>query len=170
MGDDGPGGAAGAVHAPCDTITLMTDGPNVGADTHIRLLAGHDGTGRPVFEVLPARVLGEHSFELSRSPGLVLGCAAGDVLQVADGGTFEVIKSGANVCIQAYRGGPFSPEALAALEAGLTALNGTVEAPADRRFIVGTVAREVGFPAIERVMNDWAAGVDNTEWWFGNAD
>ncbi|MEU1448935.1 hypothetical protein ACFWBS_25935 [Streptomyces mirabilis] len=58
----------------------MMDEPNVGADTHIRLLAGHNSIGRPVFEVLPARVLGEHSFELSGSPGLVLGCAAGDVL------------------------------------------------------------------------------------------
>ncbi len=81
----------------------MMDQPNVGADTHIRLLAGHNSTGRPVFEVLPARVLGEHSFELSGSPGLVLGCAAGDVLQVADDGTFEVARRGANVCIQAYR-------------------------------------------------------------------
>ncbi|MEN1891158.1 DUF4265 domain-containing protein [Streptomyces mirabilis] len=148
----------------------MMDQPNVGADTHIRLLAGHNSTGRPVFEVLPARVLGEHSFELSGSPGLVLGCAAGDVLQVADDGTFEVARRGANVCIQAYRGGPFSSEELAGLEAGLTALNGLAEAPTDRRFIVGTVAHEVGFPAIERVMNDWAASVDNTEWWFGNAD
>ncbi|MFC9645115.1 DUF4265 domain-containing protein [Streptomyces mirabilis] len=148
----------------------MMDEPNVGADTHIRLLAGHNSIGRPVFEVLPARVLGEHSFELSGSPGLVLGCAAGDVLQVADDGTFEVARRGANVCIQAYRGGPFSSEELTGLEAGLTALNGLAEAPADRRFIVGTVAREVGFPVIERVMNDWAASVDNTEWWFGNAD
>ncbi|QDN95795.1 hypothetical protein FNV65_05195 [Streptomyces sp. S1A1-8] len=79
-------------------------------------------------------------------------------------------RHGANVCIQAYRGGPFSSEELTGLEAGLTALNGLAEAPADRRFIVGTVAREVGFPVIERVMNDWAASVDNTEWWFGNAD
>ncbi|WP_431676222.1 DUF4265 domain-containing protein [Kitasatospora sp. KL5] len=148
----------------------MTDEPDAGADTHIRLLAGRNSAGRPVFEVLPARMLGEHSFELSGSPGLVLGCAAGDVLQVADDGTFEVTGRGANVCIQAYRGGPFSPEELAGLEAGLAALNGLAEAPTDRRFIVGTVARVVGFPAIERVMNNWASGVDNAEWWFGNAD
>ncbi|MFD0278033.1 DUF4265 domain-containing protein [Kitasatospora sp. NPDC127111] len=148
----------------------MMDESNVGADTHIRLLAGHSSTGRPVFEVLPARVLGDHSFELSGSPGLVLGCAAGDVLQVAGDGTYEATERGANVCVQAYRRGPFSSEELAGLEAAPTALDGLAEAPADRRFIVGTVAREVGFPAIERVMNDWAASVDNTEWWFGNAD
>ncbi|MFJ5231473.1 DUF4265 domain-containing protein [Kitasatospora sp. NPDC088391] len=148
----------------------MIDESFAGADTHVRLLAGHSGAGQPVFEVLPARTLGADAFELTGSPGLVPGCAAGDVLQVADDGTFEVTGPGANVCVQAYRGGPFSAEDLAGLAAGLTALNGLAEAPADRRFIVGTVARRVGLPAIERVMNDWAAGVHNVEWWFGNAD
>ncbi|MFJ4091246.1 DUF4265 domain-containing protein [Kitasatospora sp. NPDC089913] len=148
----------------------MMDELDVGADTHIRLLAGRNSAGRPVLEVLPARVLGERSFELSGSPGLVLGCAAGDVLRIADDGTFEVTERGANVCIQAYRGGPFSSEDLADLQAGLVPLDGLAEAPADGRFIVATVARQVGLPAVERVMNDWAAGVDNAEWWFGTAD
>ncbi|MGE7439851.1 DUF4265 domain-containing protein [Kitasatospora sp. NPDC001175] len=91
----------------------MMEESYVGADTHIRLLAGHSSAGQPVFEVLPARTLGADLFELTGSPGLVLGCAAGDVLQVAGDGAFEVTERGANVCVQAYHGGPFSPEELA---------------------------------------------------------
>ncbi|MEV6532829.1 hypothetical protein AB0M86_25110 [Streptomyces sp. NPDC051639] len=44
------------------------------------------------------------------------------------------------------------------------------EAPPNLRFIVVTVARTVGIPAIERVMDAWAAGVHEVEWWFGNGD
>lgn len=44
-----------------------------------------------------------------------------------------------------------------------------MEAPADRRFIVVTVAAAAGFPAVEAVMETWAAGVDTPlEWGFSN--
>ncbi|MFE2916813.1 DUF4265 domain-containing protein [Kitasatospora indigofera] len=138
--------------------------------THIRLLAGHAGSGRPVFEVLPARLVQSDLFELAGSPGMVLGCAAGDVLRVADDGQFEVVEQGENWCIQAAGLGPLSPESFAALEEAVADLPGMAEAPSHLRFIVVTVGRTVGLPAIERVMDTWAAGIAGVEWWFGNED
>jgi hypothetical protein len=61
------------------------------AEIHVRLLAGRAATGRPVFEILPARQRDGGLVELVGSPGLVLGCAAGDVLRVDTGGEFEVL-------------------------------------------------------------------------------
>lgn len=44
-----------------------------------------------------------------------------------------------------------------------------MEAPADRRFVVVTVPAAVGFPAVEAVMETWAAGVSvPAEWGFSN--
>ncbi|MEV0190630.1 DUF4265 domain-containing protein [Kitasatospora purpeofusca] len=148
----------------------MTFAPQPPTGTHIRLLAGHAGSGQPVFEVLPARPVRSNLFELAGSPGLVLGCAAGDVLRVADDGRFEVVGQGDNWCVQVARRGCLSPESFAALAEAVADLPGLAEAPPDLRFAVVTVGRAVGLPTIERVMDNWAAGVDGVEWWFGNAD
>ncbi|MCX5215327.1 DUF4265 domain-containing protein [Kitasatospora sp. NBC_00240] len=154
------------------TITRMTSDPQppAGTRTHIRLLAGHAGAGRPVFEVLPARPVQSDLFRLAGSPGMVLGCAAGDVLRVADDGQFEVVEQGDNWCIQAAGLGRLSPGSFVALREAAAVLPGMAEAPADLRFIVVTVSRTVGLPAIERVMDTWAAGIDGVEWWLGNGD
>ncbi|MFD9061818.1 DUF4265 domain-containing protein [Kitasatospora purpeofusca] len=148
----------------------MIPDPQPSAITHIRLLAGHAGDGHPVFEVLPARPLRSGVFELEGSPGLVLGCAAGDVLRVADDGRFEVVEPGENWCIQVPGLGRLGPESFAALRDAVADLPGLAEAPPDLRFAVVTVGRAVGLPTIERVMDTWAAGLDGVEWWFGNAD
>jgi hypothetical protein len=123
-----------------------------------------------VFEVLPARLVGSDVFELAGSPGMVLGCAAGDVLRVADDGRFEVVERGENLCIQAAGHGHFSPESFAELSKAVGDLGGMAEAPQDLRFIVVTIGRAVGLPAIEQVMDAWIAGTDGAEWWIGNGE
>lgn len=146
----------------------MTHDPQPPVGTHIRLLAGHASSGQPAFEVLPALSLSPGLFELAGSPGLVLGCAAGDVLRVGDDGRFEVVEQGDNLCIQAARLGHFTPEEFAELEKAVDSLGGIAEAPADLRFIVVTIGRVVDLPAIEQAMDTWAAGADGVEWWFGS--
>ncbi|MBL7258614.1 hypothetical protein [Paractinoplanes lichenicola] len=46
-------------------------------------------------------------------------------------------------------------------------LDGLVELPADRRFIVITVPLTAGFPAIEAAVNAWTAA-RNCGWEYGN--
>ena len=76
----------------CGTIRDVTHAPHLSATVHIRLLAGHATDGHPVFEVLPALSRDSSLFELVGSPGLVLGCAAGDTLRVGEDGRFEVVQ------------------------------------------------------------------------------
>ncbi|MCX5090250.1 DUF4265 domain-containing protein [Streptomyces sp. NBC_00365] len=136
---------------------------------HVALRVGFAGSGRPVFETLPARAVGPDSYELMGSPGMVEGCAAGDLLKIDADGRFQIERRGPNLCVQAFGGTPFTAESLESLISAFAPLGGLVEAPADRRFIVVTVAAAAGFPAVEAVMETWAAGVDTPlEWGFSN--
>ncbi|CAM5506591.1 hypothetical protein SCYAM73S_08395 [Streptomyces cyaneofuscatus] len=104
-----------------------------------------------------------------RQPGLVEGCAAGDLLEIDADGLFQVVRRGPNLCIQAFGRPSFDAESLESLNSGFVPLGGLVEAPADRRFIVVTVSAAAGFPAVEAVMERWAASVSVlVEWGFSN--
>ncbi len=151
----------------CGTIPGVTHAPRLSATIHIRLLAGHATDGHPVFEVLPVLSRNSSLFELVGSPGLVLGCAAGDIVCVGEDGQFEVVQQGANLCVQAARSGCFTPESFAQLEDAVAALDGLTEAPPDLRFIVVTLDRAIRLSTIEHVMNTWAANTDGGQWWFG---
>lgn len=148
---------------------LLEPAPDPDA-THVRLLAGHGSRGNPVFEVLPAHDLGGGLFELDGSPGLVLGCAAGDVLHLDPDGGFTVRRQGGNHCVQAGAEGPFTAAAVADLTAAVADLGGITEAPADLRFVVVTIPRSAQPSAVARVMDQWSRGVPGAQWWFGNAD
>ena len=105
--------------------------------------------------------------ELVGSPGLVLGCAAGDVLRMREDGQIKVVEQGSNLCVQAARRGFFTPESFAQLKDAVAALDGLAEAALDLRFIIVTLTCSIGLPAIEDVMNTWAARTDRGQWWFG---
>jgi len=138
---------------------MSIDSPAPSHHCHVALRVGVASSGKPVFETLPARAVGSGSYELTGSPGLVEGCAAGDLLEIDADGLFQVVRRGPNLCIQAFGRPPFDAESLESLNSAFVPLGGLVEAPADRRFIVVTVPAAAGFPAVEAVMERWAAGV-----------
>ncbi|SMF64411.1 DUF4265 domain-containing protein [Streptomyces sp. Amel2xC10] len=136
---------------------------------HVVLRIGSAASGEPVYETLPARAVGPGTYELTGSPGLVEGCAAGDVLKVDADGTFRMERRGPNLCVQAFGDPPFTAASLDSLTTAFAPLNGLVEAPADRRFIVVTVPTAAGVPAVETVMEAWASAVPGRlEWDIGN--
>lgn len=137
-------------------------------EDHVTLQADVTATGKPVFEVLPAISLGGDLFELTGSPGLTLGCAAGDVIRRAPDGRFSVERRGPNYCIQAYRGGPFSEASIEKLSAVVRCVGGVVEAPSDFRFAVVTVSRDASIQELEHLLDSWANSENGVRWWFGN--
>ncbi|MFI8356229.1 DUF4265 domain-containing protein [Streptomyces cyaneofuscatus] len=148
---------------------MSIDSPAPSHHCHVALRVGVASSGKPVFETLPARAVGSGSYELTGSPGLVEGCAAGDLLEIDADGLFQVVRRGPNLCIQAFGRPPFDAESLESLNSAFVPLGGLVEAPADRRFIVVTVPAAAGFPAVEAVMERWAASVSVlVEWGFSN--
>ena len=67
--------------------------------TAVPPFAGRKSSGEPVREQVPAEHLGGSRYRLTATPGLALGCAEGEgeVMTVADDGSFEVEKRGGNV-------------------------------------------------------------------------
>ncbi|MBO7935202.1 DUF4265 domain-containing protein [Streptomyces antibioticus] len=148
---------------------MSNESPAHSGHGHVALRIGAAASGKPVYETLPARAIGPDTYELTGSPGLVEGCAAGDVLKVAADGTFQIEHRGPNLCVQTFGDPPFTATSLEALITAFTPLNGLVESPTDRRFIVITVPATAGVPAVEAVMESWATDVPGRlEWGVSN--
>ncbi|MBK9579199.1 MAG: DUF4265 domain-containing protein [Fibrobacterota bacterium] len=129
------------------------------------MFAGRRLDQSPVFEEVLAQSEPEGRFLILRSPGLVQGIAAGDLIMVESEGRFRVLHRGQNLCIQV-----FFPEDTsgvfeiieAAREIGC-ALDG--EAP---QLLVFTIQVSVGFSTVQRVFNELAQMVPGLEWYYGN--
>ncbi len=67
------------------------------------LLVDISPSGEPVYEQVTAEALADGRFRLLASPGLVLGTAAGDIIEVADDGTPMVVERGGNVATRIER-------------------------------------------------------------------
>jgi Domain of unknown function (DUF4265) len=147
----------------------VTDEPpaSVPHSDHVRLLAGVNSSGKPVYELVPAALVEPGLYDVIASPGLASGCAAGDRIRVASDGRFEVIRRGGNLCLVAVPPAPPQPGEIAALRRTFDRLGGLVEMPANGRFIVITVPVAAGFPAVEEAVSAWAART-NSDWFYGN--
>src|SRR5215217_3238891 len=66
----------------------------------IRILAGTNTHGAPVWEELPAEPLGDRCFRLAASPGLASGVAAGDEVELWDDGSMRVLNRSGNLAVQ----------------------------------------------------------------------
>jgi hypothetical protein len=148
-------------------MSLVQDDVVERCHAHVRLLAGTASSGQPVYELIPASMVEHGVYDVLASPGLARGCAAGDRIRVADDGSFEVLRRGGNVCLVLYPPAPPPDDGIAALTTAFTQLDGLVEMPVDRRFIVITVPATAGFAAVEDLINSWTAEQD-CPWEYGN--
>lgn len=135
----------------------------------IQLVAGFSSkTGAPVYEELLVEDLGNERYRVVRSPGFVLGVAAGDEVELdqsTDPG-FRVLKRGGNVNIQFFqRGGLEEPRGF--LEGQLSPLGGWLDG-IEKGTLVFSVPVSAGFPAIEGVMSEAMKRFPDAEWGFGN--
>lgn len=123
--------------------------------------------GRQVREVVPVESLGDDLIGVAGSPGMVMGCAAGDVLRLEPDGRFSIERRGPNECVQAYANPPFTSDAIDALAQAFENSGGLVETPAHRKFLVLTVQTSVGREVIAERLSAWAAQCGQAEWQFG---
>jgi hypothetical protein len=134
--------------------------------SHIALLAGFKSSGEPVLEQVPAEHLEGPRYRLAATPGLALGCADGDVVEVADDGSFEVLVRGGNLGLLFY--GPGVIEVVEPLGNAFRGIGGQTEAPEDVQFIVATVPVSVGFDSVENAIRDGLSGRPGVEWFYSN--
>ncbi|MFC6487932.1 DUF4265 domain-containing protein [Nitratireductor sp. GCM10026969] len=132
----------------------------------LNLLVGRASSGNPVFENLPVIALGDGKYELRASPGLVLGVAKADIIEVAEEGAFSVISRGGNVCVQILLERPV--ENLQKIESRLTlALTGSVDGLTDRQLVL-SIPVSNGFQKIELCIQEIIANLPGADWHYGN--
>jgi hypothetical protein len=133
----------------------------------ICLMAGKRTDGSPVTEeVLVERVDGGR-YRLLRSPGLVLGLAAGDVFEVKAGGAFEVLSREGNLCIQIYVPGEGAEEIESAARHEMESLGGRLDGKATGQ-LVFTVHVSAGFGPVQEALGRLMSQFDDVEWYYGN--
>ena len=134
--------------------------------SHVALLAGSKSSGELVLEQVPAEHLEGSRYRLAATPGLAFGCAEGDVVAVADNGSFEVLVRGGNLGVLFY--GPGVNEALEALDNAFQRIGGRAEAPDDGQLVVATVPASVGFDSVESAIRDGLSGRPGVDWFYSN--
>ena len=128
------------------------------------LLVDISPSGEPVYEQVTAEALADGRFRLLASPGLVLGTAAGDIIEVADDGTPMVVERGGNVALQL-----FAPDDVAdALAMLLRPLGGRLDGRIPGTLSVFTVPVAAGFARIEQLLDAVMARHGDVEWLYGN--
>lgn len=140
----------------------------------VRLLVEAGPSTRPVYEDVPARPAPEGDWILDASPGLALGAAAGDVLEVGPDSAFRVVRRGGNIAVHVS-----SPAAANrqrdALTETISALGGRLDARGWTRdgansLSVYTIPVAAGRPAIEQALTTFAAETPDGHWYYANAD
>jgi hypothetical protein len=135
-------------------------------EKHLELLIEYRD-GRALKEPVHVNKLGEGTFRLLYSPGLVQGIAAGDTFTlVGSDGAFKVTNRSGNLAVQIFSDASVAQYA-AELAAQFARIDGVLDGEVDRG-LVFTVPVSVGFPAIEAVVNAWVAKHPGWEWFYGN--
>ncbi|WP_461024347.1 DUF4265 domain-containing protein [Thalassiella azotivora] len=132
--------------------------------TTITLLVAGSDPAQPVREQVSVEPLGSGRYRVLATPGLVMGTAAGDVVEVAPDGTPNVLERGGNVAVQLYAADVASDE----LTPALVALGGRLDGRIPDTLSVYTVPAAVGFPAIQAVLEWLGRRHPDAEWEFGN--
>ena len=136
----------------------------------VRLLVAFGPSGRPVHEDVPAKPEGRR-WRLLASPGLAMGAAAGDVVVVRDDHSFEVIERAGNIAVH-VSAPPGAEDEVARLHATIEGLGGWCDGNGSTRnrstLTVFTIPHQVGFAAIESVLNTYRSRVSDGEWYYIN--
>ena len=118
-------------------------------------------SGRPVYEQLLVESE-RRGLRLLKSPGLVLGLAAGDLFEVDHQKAPRVIERGGNICVQVFSREPGLVEPL--LTARFVEIGGRLDGRSHKE-LVYTVPVTAGFTAIEKALEQPDAVI---EWIYGN--
>jgi len=134
-----------------------------GERTTIDLAAGQKTSREPVLEEILVTREGRERYRVEASPGLLLGLARGDLIEVdPEERSFVVLEPGGNVAGHVY--GPH--DVAAQVPEAVHALGGSLDGRT-KDLTVFTLPVTVGFPAIESVFADLAPTDERIEWYFG---
>lgn len=127
------------------------------------LVGGYKDSGEAVYENVLVTYLSSNEIRLVKTPGIVLGVAAGDVLQIDGNGEFSVKERAGNVAVQIYG----DPGVARSLESDIEALGSRWDGALETLTIY-TIPASAGFRSIELVPNALMSKDSTLEWYYGN--
>jgi len=138
----------------------------------VRLLVEDGPSTRPVYEDVPARATPDGTWILDVSPGLALGTAAGDVVEVGSDGAFRVVIRGGNIAVHVSTPASGNQQRDALTET-IGTLGGWLDARGWTRdgansLSVYTIPVAAGFPAIEQALTAFADETPGGHWYYAN--
>jgi hypothetical protein len=142
--------------------TPMQSGDDISPEV-FRLIAGKKRSGEVVYEnVLAIRISGSR-VTLTHSPGLALGIAAGDVIDVESDGSYELVSHGGNIAVHIYG----DPAVARSIEPKITGIGGWWDGGV-KNLTIYTFPADAKFSKIEPILNELASGASHVEWYYGN--
>jgi hypothetical protein len=132
--------------------------------TVIHLEAARKRSGEPVIEEVLVDSLSGNKYRVVATPGLVLGVAAGDVINVDHAEkTFAVMTRGGNLAIHLY--GP--QDTVNRYVDDFDKLGGVVDGRAHSLTVL-TVPVASGWDAVEGLLNSISQQDPDVRWYYGN--
>ena len=133
---------------------------------HLNLLIEYNND-IPRNEPVHVKDLGDDLYQISYSPGFVIGIAKGDIIKIINSdGAFEIIERGSNLAIQLFSYNPIR-HIIPEMESLLKTIDGEVDGSIEKAFVC-TVPVQSGFQKIENIMNEFVKKHDGIEWFYGN--
>lgn len=130
----------------------------------VHLRAGRSKSGRPVDEEIRVERLSATQVRVAASPGLLLGVAAGDIIEPDHTGGFRLIERGGNLAVQLHGDTQQVDQALAA---ALGDLRYRFDGRA-KQLTVLTIPVSETFARVEAALNRLCAQVPGSAWYYGN--
>jgi len=136
--------------------------------TTLNLVVQTQADGTPFYEAVLVEELGDQRYLVRASPGLLQGFAAGDEIALApeDPSGFRVLRRGGNVGVQFFWSGALDACAQE-LTPAVQALGGWWDGEA-LGLLVFTFPLAVGFPAIERLLEEAEQRYPGCQWMYSN--
>lgn len=142
--------------------TPMQSGDDISPEV-FRLQAGKKRSGEAVYEnVLASRVSGSR-VKLTHSPGLALGIAAGDVIDVESDGSYKLVSHGGNIAVHIYG----DPLVARSIESKIAGIGGWWDGGV-KNLTIYTIPADAKFSKIEPILNELVSGESQVEWYYGN--
>jgi hypothetical protein len=145
-------------------LGTMTQGE---CQEHVDLMVENEGKPCGV-QPVPAKKIAADLYELTFTPGMVDGVAAGDTVRVIDArtGRFEIVARGGNLAIKVFSKSAAAP-LVTWLIPRLTALGGVLDGQIDSA-AVWTVPLEATFEALEALLGEACRAHPGATWYFAN--
>jgi hypothetical protein len=135
------------------------------SDEHVSLFAG-ESNGQRTYEPVHVVVVRDGVRRVLFTPGMVYGIAAGDEIELTEGGEFKVLRRGQNLAVRVFSEEPIA-QYLPRLQAEVQPLGGRIDGQV-KHGAAFTIPVSAGFKSVEAIFVSFVNDHPSCIWEYGN--